>query len=55
MTNPEIRKLALRLQLAGFIPALIILPALHSPLAISFVLAFLVHVVGDVLFFLANR
>lgn len=55
MTNPEIRKLALCLQIGGFLPALAALIVWHSPLAIAFVLAFLVHLVGDVLFFLANR
>jgi len=55
MTNAQIMRKAVFLQIGGFAPCLGILLAWHPAWAIVFVLCFALHLVGDVLFYLANR
>jgi hypothetical protein len=55
LTNKQIQRLALWLQVGGFVPALGIVLFWHPAWAVTFVLCFMVHLVGDVLFYLANR
>jgi hypothetical protein len=55
MKNPEIQRLAVVLQVAGFLPSLGILLMWHPVWAVLFVLCFTGHLIGDVLFYLANR
>lgn len=55
MTNQQIQRVALWLQVGGFLPVLATILIWHPWWAIFLVIAFGIHLAGDVLFFLANR